>query len=49
MRQESQLYSVGYFVTGRMNSLNLILAITGSNKTAGFALSLNASVLLSVR
>lgn len=49
MRHESQLYSVSYFLSGRMNSLNLIFAITGSIRPAGFALSLSASVLMSVR
>lgn len=49
MRHESQLYGVGYFISVRINSLNFILAITGSDRPAGFALSLSASVLMSVR
>lgn len=40
---ESQLCGVGYFISGRMNSLNFILAITGSDRPAGCALSLSAS------
>lgn len=49
MRHESQLYSVGYFISRRMNSLIFFLAITGSDRPAGCALSLSASVLKSVR